>query len=184
MAYIPRLSEYSPSDMHTSPLYNEWNAFEQIGHGLPNCTAYCWARAWEIYGPTSENDNRPRFSMYDAGTWWGYTQDGYERGQVVKLGATACWRDVYGGAGHVATVEEIDYDRGIYTISNSAFQLYYFRTYTIDIATNYFSDQYEFQGFIYNPYAEGGGEYEMEYGAVARRKRKNLGRSLHYIRSK
>ena len=39
--------------------------------------------------------NRPNLSLGNGEDWWGYTQDGYERGQTPKLGATICFRNQY-----------------------------------------------------------------------------------------
>lgn len=158
MAFIPRLSETSPSDIYISPLYmnNAWNAYGLIGWGMfppqhyGNCTAYAWARFWEPADPQSFNDRRPTLSMYNANYWFGYTQDGYSRGQVPQLGAVACWEDTTNpDGGHVAIVEQIHVD-GSYTISESALDAFIFRTSRI-YNNYYYEPRYSFQGFIYNP---------------------------------
>jgi surface antigen len=101
--------------------YGGLNPFDDLGQSyakckgdtLPNCTAYAWGRFYEIIG------SRPTLSTSNAEDWWGYTADGYERGQTPKLGAVICWsKGQVGawhddGAGHVAIVEQINPDGSI-----------------------------------------------------------------------
>lgn len=71
-----------------------------------------------------------------------------------NYGAVICFSDNYGGAGHVAIVEEIDSQTGQITCSNSAWQsTYFFLTYITPDANNRYNwSHYTFQGFIYNPF--------------------------------
>lgn len=174
MAYIPRTSITVPTPMLNNPFYYDWNPFqpeyappEVIG----NCTWYAYGRFWEISGATSSSQYRPTLNLGDAKYWYPYTQDGYQRGQTAKLGAIACWDSLTGGGGHVAIVEKI-YPDGSYDISNSAYELYYFRMYHIE--NNYFNPDYSFQGFIYNPYAEGGGNLNLILMNGLKRRRNNV----------
>ena len=106
MAYVPRLNS---DGMLNNPKWYSQNPFYTNGYGLPNCTCYAWGRFWEISDPTNQGINTPALSHGDGDQWWGYTQDGYERGQTPKLGATICFSESHGyGTGHVATVEEIN----------------------------------------------------------------------------
>lgn len=123
---------------------------------MPNCTAYAWGRFAELSGTT------PRLSTGSGEEWWGYTSDGYARGQTPKLGAVICWRKGSAstssdGAGHVAIVEAIYSDGSILT-SNSDYQGRYFYTRTLSPSNDYsFSSEQFFQGFIYNPVNFDGG---------------------------
>ena len=70
------------------------------------------------------------------------------------MGSVLCLSDRNGGSGHVAIVEEIASD-GTITTSNSAYQGTYFWTQQITpVNGDYSYSHYNFQGFIYNPYAD------------------------------
>ena len=154
MAYIPRLDS---TGIQNNPKWYSRNPFYTSGYGLPNCTCYAWGRFWEISDPLDTYANRPNLSLGNAKEWWGYTQDGYERGQIPKLGATICFAPVEGSTrvGHVATVEEIGAN-GVIVTSNSDYGGRYFYTETLTPDSNgkYHHDVYTSQGFIYNPWAE------------------------------
>ena len=154
MAYQPRLnSDGIQGNFHW---YSE-NPFYQSGYGLPNCTCYAWGRFWEIGDPLSEHINRPNLPTSDGGQWWGQAVASgiYETGQLPKLGAVICF-DRPGESGHVAIVEEIGNVNGRACIvtSNSAWQSTFFYTQTLYADENYSWGSYNFQGFIYNPFAE------------------------------
>lgn len=71
-----------------------------------------------------------------------------------RCGAVICFSDNYGGAGHVAIVEEILED-GTIRCSNSAWRSTYFWISTIrKIDNKYNWSHYTCQGFIYNPFAD------------------------------
>lgn len=117
-----------------------------IGNGscLPNCVGYCWGAFYEMLG------KRPSLSRRNAKEWYGYSADGYSRGQTPKLGAVACW----GGTqyGHVAIVVGIYSDRIRVAQSNYGGN----RFEVVDCyktATGYKSHagNIHFQGFIYCP---------------------------------
>jgi len=114
----------------------------QTGSTLPNCTAWAWGRFLQENNITDCN-----LSRGDAENWFNYN-DGYERGQIAKLGAVACWESSL-GAGHVAIVEEIKPNGDIVT-SNSAYNGTRFYTRELTRVSNYkYGNSYTFQGFIY-----------------------------------
>lgn len=126
--------------------YYEDNPFFKNGYGMPNCTTYAWGRWYELMGKKSN------LHTGNAENWY-LKSDGYQRGQIPKLGAVACWakgnvRDESDGAGHVAIVEKINSDGSIVT-SNSAWKStnFFLKTYP----KGYYKEEYEFQGFIYSP---------------------------------
>lgn len=144
MAFSPRLSAPSTSNKY----YYSLNPFYKSGYGLPNCTCYAFGRFYEISG------EKPKLSLRNAENWWGNTADGYERGQTPRLGAIPCWSkgkvgNGSDGAGHVASVEQINADGSI-VISNSAWKGTRFYLKTLKPPYNLGSG-YTFQGFIYNP---------------------------------
>lgn len=151
--FTPRLSS---DGMRGNPYWYSRNPFYLAGYGLPNCTCYAFGRFWEISDVTKNYSNYPALSTGNAEDWYGYTQDGYERGQEPKLGAVACWADgPFSGDGHVAIVEEIDPDTGIITCSNSAYGGAYFYITHLSPPDYLPAAGYVFQGFIYNPYTGG-----------------------------
>ena len=125
--------------------YNRCIKMGSDGSVLPNCTGYAWGRFLE------ENFIRDcNLSRANAENWYGYTSDGYSRGQTPKLGAVICWHSTRSG-GHVAIVEEIYNDGSILT-SNSAYGGKRFYMKTLKASNNYFMGKsYTFQGFIYPP---------------------------------
>ena len=150
MAFFkPRLSAPEKTDKHwLRRRAGGVNECVNIKYGsvLPNCVGYAWGRWYELLG------EEPKLSVANAEAWWG-KDDGYERGQVPKLGAVICWsKGVVGngkdGAGHVAVVEQINSDGSIVT-SNSAYGGK--RWYTKTLKPPYTMKGYDFQGFIYLP---------------------------------
>lgn len=117
----------------------------KYGEITGQCTGYAWGRFMEILGDT------PKLSTANAGMWYGYTQDGYQRGQTPKLGAVACWSKP-GAAGHVAIVEEI-HDDGSITLGQSGYSSQNRFWTGQGSPPNYYHSPYVFQGFIYNPNA-------------------------------
>ncbi len=151
MSFTPRLSS---SGMQDNPYWYSRNPFYLAGYGLPNCTAYAWGRFWEISDPNVEYINRPTLSTGNAGDWYAYTSDGYQRGSTPQLGAVICFAHP-GYAGHVAIVEEIRENGDVLT-SNSARHGTYFYTRVYTASSGYNWSSYIFQGFIYNPFVEPG----------------------------
>ena len=145
--FVPRLSEYSPTDMHEP---NPWwwstgNVYYE-NNPLPNCTCYCYGRVGEILGnflATVPHDY--------AGEWWNLATD-MPKGQTPKLGAIACYGEgTY--YGHVSIVEQINSDGSIVT-SNSGYPTTFFWTETLYPENNYIASwmqrySYVFQGFLY-----------------------------------
>lgn len=151
--FVPRLTS---DGMAGNPYWYSRNPFYLAGYGLPNCTCYAFGRWWEIADINHDYSNYPALSTGNAEDWYGYTADGYERGQVPRLGAVACWADgPFSGDGHVAIVEEIDPDTGVITCSNSAYGGEYFYITHLSPPNYLPAAGYRFQGFIYNPYAGG-----------------------------
>ena len=150
MSFTPRLSAPSTSDknwIHTSKGGKNSCILIKGNSVLPNCVGYAWGRFMEILGST------PKLSRRNAEDWYGYTADGYRRGNTPKLGAVICWRKGKtgtgnDGAGHVAIVEKINSDGSI-VISQSGYNSKRFWTSTIK--SGYALSGYVFQGFIYNP---------------------------------
>lgn len=143
MEYKARLTAPSKDNRY----YYKDNIFYKCGFGMPNCTCYAWGRFYET------NNEYPRLYTGNAETWYGHTEDKYNRGQSPKLGAIACWKQgaikSSDGAGHVAVVEDIASD-GTVTFSNSDWGGRYF--YLTKMKPPYkVGSSFQFQGFIYNP---------------------------------
>lgn len=147
MGFTPRLTEPSITDPY----------WIQVGSGgynpciyacgnsvLPNCTGYAVGRFMEILGTTTCN-----LKSLNGGEYWGYTSDGYQRGQTPRLGAIACWSKI-GEAGHVAVVEQINADGSIIVSESGWGCAKRFWTNTLSKGYKY-GTSYIFQGFIYNP---------------------------------
>lgn len=151
MTFKPRLSAPAAKDkhwIHTSK--GGLNSCILISGNscLPNCVGYAWGRFYEIMGKA------PKLSRANAEMWFGYTQDGYKRGQTPKLGAVICWRKgkagwASDGAGHVAIVEKVNNDGSI-VVSESGYKAFRFRTRVLR-PPYAIGSTYAFQGFIYNP---------------------------------
>lgn len=121
---------------------------------LPNCVGYAWGRFIEMAGV-----KECKLSTGNANQWWGNTSDGYQRGQVPKVGAIMCW-DTNGKYGHVAVVEEVYNDLSV-LISESRFvegakydpaDKKHWNAQIIPTSANYSTIYAKFRGFIYNPY--------------------------------
>lgn len=150
MGFTPRLTEPSKTDPYwiqvNSGGYNPC-IYASGNSVLPNCTGYVVGRFMEILGTTTCN-----LKSLNGGEYWGYTSDGYQRGQTPKLGAIACWSKI-GGAGHVAIVEQINADGSI-VVSESGWGCAK-RFWTNTLSKGYkYGASYVFQGFIYNPGAQ------------------------------
>ena len=153
VAFVPRLTD---KGMRNNPYWYSRNPFYLAGYGLPNCTCYAWGRAFELLDTNRDYSNPPTLSTGNAEDWYGYTQDGYDRGPTPRLGAIACWADgPFSGDGHVAVVEEIDPDTGVITCSNSAYGGQYFYLTHLSPPDYLPAAGYVFQGFIYIPVAGG-----------------------------
>lgn len=150
---MAKFTQRTEAPESSNTYYYANNPFYASGYGLPNCTCYAWGRFWECQGSAG---SRPKLSLNNAEDWYGYTSDGYERGQTPKVGAVICWRkgvagDDSDGAGHVGIVEAVN-DDGTIVTSESAYNGYLFRTKTRSNDGNWGGGSaYTFQGFIYNP---------------------------------
>ena len=168
VAYTPRLHV---GDIYTSPYYTTWDAYYPT-YQMPNCTAYAYGR-WNELCDYQESHNRFPTGM---GYQW-YSQGiakGFVGGSTPALGAAACWdymgydEGVYTHTGHVAIVEQINYDGNGNPVSivtsNSAWnrdtgwetpedRFPWFYTETIllsNINDPWGRDQSHFEGFLYN----------------------------------
>lgn len=117
------------------------------GSCLPNCVGYAWGRWRELLGEFH------KLSRANAENWWGFTADGYKRGQTPKLGAVVCWRkgkagNEADGAGHVGIVEKITSDSVVVSMSAYGGTRWFTRTFKKGA---YSYNSYVFQGFIYLP---------------------------------
>lgn len=137
--------------------YDE-NPFYQSGYGMPNCTAYCWGRWYELLGEP------PDLPLGDGNSWFptaqemGVYETGAYPGSTPALGAIIC--TYYDIGGHVAVVEQINEDGSIVT-SNSGWQSTYFWIETLYPENGYvpsWADPGAYvQGFIYLPISYGPG---------------------------
>lgn len=148
--FVPRTDAPEANNLYyiktTKGGYNKCIQIQNNGSVLPNCTGYAWGRFMEC----QTNVHTCNLSRGDAERWYGYTMDGYQRGQTPKLGAVICWYSTRSG-GHVAIVEEIKANGDIVT-TNSAYSGSYFYRKTLSPKNNYYMGKsYSFQGFIYNP---------------------------------
>ena len=173
MAFTPRLnsdgtSRNNPLIYYTEGQSTDGNPYVTSAYDEGNCTWYAFGRFWECGTPPTRPTNKLGYvnGVYtDAYLWWG-ASDGYQRGQTPKLGAVVCYSGGnYSGLGHVAVVEEINPD-GTIVVSESGWDAYRWRLRTADPNNIYPysnpTDGYTFQGFIYNPYVEGGAPPEPD----------------------
>ena len=130
------------------------------GYTLPNCVAFVHA-SWLLQATAAFDVEyakalESRLCRKNAEMYWGYTEDGFERGQAPRRGAIICWRKgkvgASDGAGHVAIVRDV-HDNGDITCvaSNYSGAKYYVATYRRD-KDYYLGKTYAFQGFIYLPF--------------------------------
>lgn len=136
------------------------------GSVLPNCTGYAWGRVCYLMGGAN-----PHLSNNGASRWYNIDVGGiyntWPRSQTPTLGAVACWyqteSDGSRGWGHVAVVEQINYDSGgnwtSFVVSESGASggwsgwgyggCQNATVYRSNL--NRFSGNYTFQGFINTP---------------------------------
>lgn len=165
--FTERLTAPTPADkrwVSNESAYGGYNDCLVIdttnGFVLPNCTGYVHGRWMEI----GKTNTEYKLSTGNAGNYWSYTQDGYERGSEPKQGACICF-SVPGEAGHVAVVERIidsdsilcsesDYGGAVFTLR------YRYRKYGWNPSAGWNT---VFQGYIYHPDIEGGGPEKPVY---------------------
>ena len=153
--YVPRLDS---DGIEGNPMWYDENPFYQSGYGVPNCTAYCWGRWYELLGEP------PDLPLGDGNSWFPTAQEmgvydtGAYPGSEPALGAIIC--TYYDIGGHVAVVEQINEDGSIVT-SNSGWQSTYFWIETLYPEKGYvpsWADPGAYvQGFIYLPISYGPG---------------------------
>lgn len=150
MPYTPRLNA---DGILNNPYWYADNIYYKSGYGMPNCTCYALGRWYELQG-SSEAFNFTRYN--DGADWYDMgVEAGYEHDPIIpRLGANVSWS--YSGGGHVAVVEEINYneDGSVYSIvtSNSAYNSTYFYTETLYASNGYiWRDNSTLNGFVYHP---------------------------------
>lgn len=110
MAFVPRLSQTTPTRMWENPYwYSSLNGYYVRGYGLPNCTCYAFGRAIELNGGSVPAGLPLRGS---GGQWYANAGQSLKAGANawdVQLGDILCWYSPSGSYdGHVAVVEEIN----------------------------------------------------------------------------
>lgn len=178
--YVPRLDS---DGIEGNPMWYDENPFYQSGYGMPNCTAYCWGRWYELLGEP------PNLPLGDGNSWFptaqemGVYESGAYPGSTPALGAIIC--TYYDIGGHVAVVEQINEDGSIVT-SNSGWQSTYFWTETLYPENGYvpsWADPGTYvQGFIYLPisYGPGPGPEPPEPGPPTYPSSRNF---IYYLRN-
>lgn len=131
--FTPRLTM---GNIYSSPYYTTYNSWPTGSYALsmPNCTAYAYGRWNEISG-VSQN---PYWGFTgDGGDWYNEgVNAGYQHyaGWKPQVGALVSWSD--SGAGHVAVVEQVNYDSNDNPISmvtsNSMYRRDYGEEYNVD----------------------------------------------------
>lgn len=146
-SFTARLTE--PSRNSSSDEYKYYyssdNVFQNMGYGIPNCTAYAWGRTYELLG------EKPQLSTGNAGRWYTYNinQGLYAYGSQPRLGAIACWDNHDFVNGHVAVVEQIFDNSGYITTSESQWGELSFALYTFQCDSSDHMSRYRFLGYIY-----------------------------------
>ena len=121
MAFTPRTSKYSPTDMVYYDSVNEnnkyWYTSEYSTNSpnicLPNCTTYAMGRSGEIAKKSVMGFDMLNQAGYSDAKWW-YGNALWKKTQTPTVGAVACWYDPHDSedtaywGGHVAIVEETD----------------------------------------------------------------------------
>lgn len=157
-SFTPRLTAPSNTDPRWINInYGGYNrcilGYPSYGYGsvLSDCTGYAWGRWLELLNATTCN-----LSINQASIWYLNTGDGYARGQTPQLGAVICWDEINQGSGHVAVVEQINYDANnnitSIVVSESVYGGVTFRLQTLYPGNNWHLYRgMTFQGFIYLP---------------------------------
>lgn len=148
--FVPRLDD---NGIVGNPYWYADNVYYQAGYGMPNCTCYALGRWYEIQGSSTPFN----FTRYNDGEdWWQMgIEAGYEHStSEPMLGSAASWS--YPNGGHVAIVEQINYNqlgtvRSIVT-SNSDYGGTFFFTRELFASTGYsWRSDATFNGFVYHP---------------------------------
>lgn len=141
MSFTPRLTAPSQNNPY---YYSNLNPYYANGVGMPNCTAYCYGRTYEVNGVA------PTLYYGNAKDWYAGTTT-FPKGSTPALGSIICFGGGSQGLGHVAFVEEM-LSNGAVLCSESIYNSVVFQlhTYTYPYSTG----ALVFQGFIY-VYSEG-----------------------------
>lgn len=124
MAFVPRLSTTSPTQMQGNPWWYSTGNIYYPTWGMPNCTCYTYGRVGEENGYF-----RTDLPGGNGGQWYpnAVAAGNIPHGYFPQIGGIMCWYDPAGQHdGHVAVVEEIDPSTGVVTTSNSGWQSTYF----------------------------------------------------------
>lgn len=160
--FSPRLSEPYASNKyyvnHNNGGYNTAIVMNNSnGYVIPNCVGYAQGRFREIRGDKDVWSKTGCHLAGNAETFFERAkQNGFETGQIPKLGAIIVWEGVGSAAGHVAVVEKINRDSNGKIISiltsNSAYNGTHFYTQTLTAASGFLyqtNGSRPLLGFIY-----------------------------------
>lgn len=137
-----------------------------VGSVLANCVGYAYGRFMEIGGTRAGGITTCKLPTCNAEDWYLQAMP-YTKSKTPSLGAVICFSlgntgQGSDGAGHVAIVEGINYDKNgnpeSLFISESGYSSFIFRTNTIyyrnGVPTYSTTSKLKFQGFIANPWAQ------------------------------
>lgn len=157
MAFVPRLSTTSPTQMYNNPWwYSSGNIYYNTPnhqYGMPNCTCYTYGRVGEENGHF-----RTDLPSGNGGDWWAnaLAAGNIPMGYYPQVGGIMCYYDPNGvHDGHVCVCEVIDPNTGACTTSNSGYQSTYFWTDTVTPSGGYAdvawiqNRGYVYQGCLY-----------------------------------
>lgn len=149
MAFVPRLSEYSPNPMRGNPWWYSTGNIYYPTWGMPNCTCYTYGRVGEENGHF-----RTDLPSGNGGQWYpnAVTAGVLPYGYLPQVGGIMCWYDPTGvHDGHVSVVEEIDPATGVVTTSNSGWQSpIYFWLDHLTFGNDFVDEQwYQDRGYVY-----------------------------------
>ena len=125
------------------PLYKDCNV-------LANCEGYATGRMNEA----TKEGKIVFIGMMNACNVYSYLKrHGLETGDIPKVGAIACWGGGKDNLGHVSHCEKV-YSKDDMLDSESGYKSYVFKTVRRKKGNGNWgmSDNYKFQGFVYNPH--------------------------------
>lgn len=164
MAYVFNPYYTLPSNSRSNPHFisTSYNGYSHCivrgsgGYTLPNCVALVHAE-WlkiltEALGEAKAREYESKMCRNNASVYYGYTSDGFKRGNMPKIGAIACWSGGSSGAGHVAFVTEVNGRSWKGRASNYSGSAFYSCGYNYSASYGYYlGSSYRWQGFIYPP---------------------------------
>ena len=164
MAYVFNPYRTLPTNSRTNPYFISTSRGGKShcivrgsgGYTLPNCVALVHAEWLQILasavGETAAEAYESKLCRNNASVYFGYTSDGFKRGQLPKLGAIACWSGGKSGAGHVAFVTAFNGRDWSGVASNYSGSAFYNCSYRHSASYGYYlGSTYKWQGFIYPP---------------------------------